>query len=87
MDDLCGLRPRCSTCLAMDVQLTDIEYLPRSHERVPQRFAYATRIGFGVTIRGGGEAVGGRDEVEGGRTSALKFSSNNPKSLIREGAY
>lgn len=69
-----------------DLRFTDIEYLPRPQEQAPQRFAYATRIGFGLAIRGGGETVGGCDEVEGGRTSALKFWSDDPKSLIREGA-
>jgi len=69
-----------------DLRFTKIEYLPRAAELAPQRFLYETRIGFGLTIRGEGEAVGSREDAEGSRTSALKFWSNDPKSLIREGA-
>ena len=69
-----------------DLRFTDIEYLPRSDESQPQRFLYGTRLGFGLAIRGEGETVGQRDAPSGERTSSLKFWSNDPKSLIREGA-
>ncbi len=73
-----------------DLRFTDIEYLPRPDESQgeaqPQRFLYATRIGFGLEIRGEGETVGSRETTSGGRTSVLKFWSEDAKSLIREGS-
>ena len=68
-----------------DLRFTSIEYLPRSSDDEPQRFRYATRIGFGLRIEGTGESVGDRDGARG-RTSALTFRSHDPKSLIREGS-
>ena len=65
-----------------DLRFTHIEYLPRVSTDEPQRFRYATRIGFGRTVEGWGETVG---HSRGG-TSALRFGSDDPKSLIREGA-
>jgi hypothetical protein len=69
-----------------DLRFTDIEYLPRSSEDEPQRFTYATRLGFGLKIAGLGETAGERSSQDGSRSSALKFWSDDPKSLIREGA-
>jgi hypothetical protein len=69
-----------------DLRFTEIQYLPRPDEAQPQRFLYATRIGFGLKIGGEGETVGSRDGQAGERTSALKFWSTDPKSLIREGS-
>jgi hypothetical protein len=69
-----------------DLRFTRIEYLPRVDESQPQRFLYETRIGFGIAVRGEGESVGGRDATDGSRTSALKFWSDDPKSLIARGA-
>jgi len=69
-----------------DLRFTEIEYLPRSDESLPQRFLYRTHIGFGLAIAGEGETVGSRDDTRGCRTSALKFWSNDPRSLIREGS-
>ena len=43
-----------------DLRFTEIEYLPRPDGSEPQRFLYATRIGFGLAIRGTGESVGER---------------------------
>jgi hypothetical protein len=67
------------------LRFTDIEYLPRSDPQAPQQFLYATRIGFGLRIAGGGESVG-ENHGSAGRVSALKFWSHDPKSLIREGS-
>jgi hypothetical protein len=64
-----------------DARFTDIKYLPRSGPDEPQRFRYATRMG-GLEIAGWGETVGQPD----GRGSALRFGSDSPLSLIREGA-
>ncbi|HEY3395689.1 MAG TPA: DoxX-like family protein [Lacipirellulaceae bacterium] len=69
-----------------DLRFTSIEYLHRLDESQPQRFLYSTRIGFGLNIAGEGESVGTKNATDGSRTSALKFWSNDPKSLIEEGA-
>ena len=68
-----------------DLRFTDIEYLPRPDLTQPQRFLYKTRIGFGLNIAGEGESVGTHED-NGSRTSALKFWSADPKSLIRQGS-
>jgi hypothetical protein len=69
-----------------DLRFTEIEYLPRPDPASPQRFLYATRIGFGLRIRGEGESVGTASGADGERSSALKFWSDDPKSLIRAGS-
>jgi hypothetical protein len=84
MDDLWRLTQTPDLHERWDLRFTDIKYLPRT-EGQPQRFLYATRIGFGLNIRGEGESVGSHDGPHG-RASALKFWSNDPKSLIREGS-
>jgi DoxX-like family len=69
-----------------DLRFTEIHYLPKQSESEPQRFRYATRIGFGLNIHGDGESTGTREDSTGLRTSALKFWSPDPKSLIKEGS-
>lgn len=69
-----------------DLRFTRIDYLPRPSPDEPQRFLYETRIGFGITVRGEGESLGTRFPTNGDVTSALRFASNDPKSLIRTGA-
>ena len=69
-----------------DLRFSKIEYLPRASEAEPQRFKYTTRIGFGLQIAGQGESTGNREQTTGLRTSALKFWSEDPKSLIEEGS-
>jgi hypothetical protein len=59
--------------------------VPTLHERWDLRFT-AIRIGFGLAIRGEGETTGVKDSPDGRRTSALRFWSDDPKSLIVEGA-
>lgn len=68
-----------------DLRFTDIHYLPRPDLSQPQRFLYATRIGFGIQVRGEGETAG-THEKDGQRSSALRFSSDDSKSLIRSGS-
>lgn len=68
-----------------DLRFTDISYLPKESEDEPQRFTYETRIGFGMCIAGTGESVGAH-ETETTSTSALKFASDDPRSLIQEGS-
>ena len=69
-----------------DIRFSEIQYLPRPDAALPQRFLYATRIGLGMRIRGEGESVGTMNGPGGERTSALKFWSDDAKSLIREGS-
>ena len=69
-----------------DLRFSRIEYLPRGSETEPQRFVYATRIGFGFQVAGEGESVGERDLADGSRSSALKFGSADGRSIIREGS-
>ena len=86
LDELWRLTQTPEQHARWDLRFTDIEYLPRTDESRPQPFLYATRIGFGLKIRGAGETVGRHDSADGDRTSALKFWSDDSKSLIREGA-
>jgi hypothetical protein len=68
-----------------DLRFTSIKYLPRV-EGESQRFLYETRIGFGLKISGQGETVGEANNPDGTRTSALKFWSEHPLSLISKGS-
>lgn len=68
-----------------DLRFTEIRYLPKADEAEPQRFLYATRIGFGLRIEGCGESTGEKDLPGGARSSALKFWSGDWKSLIVSG--
>ena len=68
-----------------DLRFTSIAYLNRSGNSESQRFRYSTRIGLGVEIEGWGETVGQR-AADGTRMSALKFGSEDRRSLIRSGS-
>ena len=68
-----------------DLRFTEISYLPHKDQNLPQQFLYKTRIGVGVAISGEGETVGTRLNNHQ-RTSALKFWSADPKSLIKAGS-
>jgi hypothetical protein len=68
-----------------DLRFTGIEYAEPPAPGEPQRFAYTTRLGFGLAIRGGGETIAERDRPDGSRVSALRFWSSDRLSLIREG--
>src|SRR5437764_9763884 len=85
MDELWRFTQDPSLHQQWDLRFTGITYLPRPDPAEPQRFLYQTRIGFGLAICGEGETVGAR-ESESSSTSALKFWSEDPKSLIRQGA-
>ncbi len=67
-----------------DLRFTEIDYLPVSDAHL-QRFLYKTRIGFGLEICGEGETVGQKSAIDS-RTSALRFWSDDPRSLIQEGS-
>ncbi len=68
-----------------DLRFSRIDYLPKAHEDDPQRFTYNTHIGL-IGIHGMGESVATRTDITGKRTSSLKFWSDAPLSLIKEGA-
>jgi hypothetical protein len=69
-----------------DLRFSTIEYLPRPDPAEPQRFRYATRIGFGIEVAGEGESRGERDLPGGCRISSLRFGSEDPRAIIREGS-
>ncbi len=69
-----------------DLRFSKITYLPRAHESEPQRFTYATRIGFGGAIVGTGESIATREGPQSVRTSSLRFWSASKLSLIEEGS-
>lgn len=69
-----------------DLRFTRIRYLPRPDPEEPQRFLYATRIGFGKEIEGRGETVGETGGEGGARSSSLRFWSDDRRSLIRSGS-
>jgi hypothetical protein len=85
MDDLWQKTQEPELHQRWDLRFSEIDYLPRGPEE-PQRFLYSTRIGAGLRICGEGESVGERDDLSGQRTSALKFWSKDPKSLIEFGS-
>jgi hypothetical protein len=68
-----------------DLRFTEIDYLPRS-EGEPQRFRYATRVLPGLTVAGTGVSAGEKERPDGTGTSALRFASPHPLSLIAEGS-
>jgi hypothetical protein len=86
LDELWRLTQTPELHARWDLRFTDIRYLPRADESHPQRFLYETRIGFGLRIRGEGETVSSRESPSGARASALKFWSDDPRSLIRQGS-
>jgi len=69
-----------------DLRFTKIDYIPKLNETAPQEFSYETRLGFGVTIAGVGTSIANRTSAGGVRTSSLKFSSSDRRSLILDGA-
>ncbi|HLK60401.1 MAG TPA: DoxX-like family protein [Chthonomonadaceae bacterium] len=86
MEELWRLTQTPEVHARWDLRFTEIEYLPHPDATLPQRFLYRTRIGFGLAIAGEGETVGSRNDAQGCRTSALKFWSDDYRSLIHEGS-
>ncbi|WP_156726157.1 hypothetical protein [Streptomyces apocyni] len=68
-----------------DLRFTEIDYLPMAPGE-PQHFRYSTRVLPGLTVAGTGISAGERHRPDGTRTSALRFSSPHPLSLIEEGS-
>jgi uncharacterized membrane protein YphA (DoxX/SURF4 family) len=69
-----------------DLRFTSIKYLPKQSPNEPQQFLYTTQIGFGFKVTGKGESIGTRHASNGESTSALKFWSDQPISLIQAGS-
>ena len=69
-----------------DLRFSEIRYLPRASASEPQNFLYSTRLGFGLKIEGEGQCTGTVKDATGQATSALRFWSADPKSLIEEGS-
>lgn len=67
-----------------DLRFSEIEYLPRV-EGEPQRFVYASRVA-GVRVEGRGESIGERFRPDGASSSSLRFWSDHPLAIIREGS-
>ncbi|AZS73923.1 hypothetical protein DDE74_25935 [Streptomyces lydicus] len=67
-----------------DLRFSEIDYLP-CEPGEPQHFRYATRVLPLLTVDGTGVSAGERNRPDGTRTSALRFSSAHPLSLIEEG--
>ncbi|MFP3987836.1 hypothetical protein U9R90_10100 [Streptomyces sp. E11-3] len=68
-----------------DLRFTEIDYLPQV-DGEPQHFRYATRVLPGLTVAGTGVSAGEKHRPDGTRTSALRFSSPHPLSLLAEGS-
>jgi len=85
LDDLWTRTQEPSQHQRWDLRFTRITYLPRA-EGEPQRFRYATRVLPGLTVAGTGVSAGERERPDGTRTSALRFSSPHPLSLLAEGS-
>ncbi len=69
-----------------DLRFSDIQYLTGTEANAPRRFLYQTRIVPGIAVKGMGESRATREDCKGKRTSSLKFWSDAPISLIRDGA-
>ncbi|MGA4839559.1 hypothetical protein [Streptomyces sp. G45] len=68
-----------------DLRFTEIDYLPKV-DGEPQRFRYATRVLPFLAIAGTGVSAGEKRRPDGTRTSALRFASPHPLSLLAEGS-
>lgn len=67
-----------------DLRFTEIQYL-RSPDAGPQQFRYGVRV-LGIRLSGTGVCTGERRRADGSRTSALRFASPHPLSLLAEGS-
>lgn len=69
-----------------DLRFTSIEEIDSGDEGDARRFDYATRIGFGLSVRGQGEYLAVKHRPNGERSSSLRFWSESPLAIIREGS-
>jgi hypothetical protein len=77
-----GSHADARTARALDLRFSRIDYLPKRDQSEPQRFRYATRIGFGFEVSGEGESVGQRNLADGSSTSALTFGSDELLTVV-----
>ena len=68
-----------------DVRFTEITCL-EAVDGEPQQFVYSTTVAPGLRLDGRGESLNERHRADGTAYSGLKFWSDHPISLIREGA-
>ena len=67
-----------------DLRYTSMAFQERADDSGPQPFRYTTSVGFGGEIEGCGEMV--PEELgDSTRTFAIKFGSEDPRSLIKSG--
>ncbi|MFF1380352.1 hypothetical protein [Streptomyces sp. NPDC058308] len=85
LDDLWARTQEPDRHQRWDLRFTEIDYLPRQ-EGEPQHFRYATRVLPFLAIAGTGVSAGEKRRPDGTRTSALRFSSEHPLSLLEEGS-
>ncbi|WP_216589412.1 hypothetical protein [Streptomyces brasiliscabiei] len=85
LDDLWARTQEPSLHQRWDLRFTEIDHLARV-EGEPRRFWYATRVLPGLTIAGTGISAGEKERLDGTRTSALRFASPHPLSLLAEGS-
>ncbi|MFD5570075.1 hypothetical protein [Streptomyces cadmiisoli] len=84
LDELWARTQEPSRHRRWDLRFTEIDPLPRA-EGEAQHFRYATRVLPFLKIAGTGVCAGEKERPDGTRTSALRFSSPHPLSLIAEG--
>jgi len=68
-----------------DLRFPEIEDVTAQTPTAPRTFRYALRLP-GLTVAGLGTSVGEHTRPDGTRTSALRFASPSPLSLIRRGS-
>jgi len=85
LDELWSRTQEPSQHRRWDLRFTEIDHLPRA-EGEPQHFRYATRVLPFLTVAGTGVSAGERERPDGTRTSALRFASPHPLSLLAEGS-
>ncbi|MFJ5263863.1 hypothetical protein ACIQAC_25715 [Streptomyces sp. NPDC088387] len=85
LDELWSASQEPSRHQRWDLRFTEIEHLPRA-EGEPQHFRYATRVLPFLTVAGTGVSAGETQRPDGSRTSALRFASPHPLSLLAEGS-
>lgn len=85
LDDLWARTQEPGSHQRWDLRFTEIDYLP-CQEGEPQHFRYATRVLPFLTVAGTGISAGEKRRPDGTRTSALRFASPHPLSLLEEGS-
>lgn len=84
MDELWAATQQPTQHQRWDLRFTHIDYLERE-DGEPQRFRYGVRVS-GVVLAGTGTCAGESRRPDGSRTSALRFASPHPLSLLAAGS-